>query len=462
MNYQESNLVELKRTVEDDMKCEIIAFLNSYLGGTILVGVNDDGSLHKYTQKDQDINESKIIHWIRDEAIYPNCSEFVELSYNDDHVLVVNIKPGNNKPYYIKSKGPKPSGVYIRYGRNKSQASQEEITRMIRENQQITYEELISKYQNLSFKTLENKFIEKGFDFEEFKMVTSSFIDINTGSYTNLAYWFSDQYNYETKVAVYQGLDRTIFRSKKEFNGSIIKQIDQVMEYFELCNEIHIIIDGSPTRKEIPSYSMKAAREGILNCYCHKDYSRKSNIKIEFFDDRCEIISPGGFYDGLTLESALSGIQSFRNANLVKLLFKLEYIENYASGLTRIFSEYKNYDFKPKVESSLISLKLTLPNCNFNTALENKFNVPDGTLNDTLNGTLNNQQYEIFLKLYSTIEKNPGINRKTLANQLGISTRTLARYLSILIDKHYIIREGSKKTGGYRMITQDDSMTYKD
>lgn len=238
---------------------------------------------------------------------------------------------------------------------------------------------------------------------------------------------------------------------------------------------------------------------------------------------------------------------------IVKLLFKLEYIENYASGLTRIFSEYKNYDFKPKVESSLISLKLTLPNCNFNTALENKFNVPDGTLNDTLNGTLNNQAdemllklysiieknpginrktlvnqlgistrslarylsvlinendiirygskksggyktnkqqnnntvmkssnhsfgtlnddingtlnnqpYEIFLKLYSTIEKNPGINRKTLANQLGISTRTLARYLSILIDKHYIIREGSKKTGGYRMVTQDDSMTYKD
>ena len=71
-------------------------------------------------------------------------------------------------------------------------------------------------------------------------------------------------------------------------------------------------------RKEILSYNKRAARECILNCYCHRDYSRKSNIKIEFFDDRCEIISPGGFYDGLTLEDALNGLQSFRNGKACK------------------------------------------------------------------------------------------------------------------------------------------------
>lgn len=126
-----------------------------------------------------------------------------------------------------------------------------------------------------------------------------------------------------------------------------------------------MIIDGKPTRTEIPSYDMSSAREAILNCYCHRDFFRKSNIKIEFFDDRCEIISPGGFFDGLTLEDALNGLQSFRNENLVKLLYKLEYVENYASGLTRIFQNSKELDIVPEIYTSLNMFKVTLPNKNY-------------------------------------------------------------------------------------------------
>lgn len=141
---------------------------------------------------------------------------------------------------------------------------------------------------------MNNKLKQQGL-YNNFNMITSGLIDLKTNMYTNLAYWLSDQYSIETKMAVYQGVDRSVFRSKKEFGGSLIKQIDSVLEYFDLCNEVRVIIDGSPIRTEIPSYKMKAAREGILNCFCHKDFSRKSNIKIEFFDDRCEMISPGGF-----------------------------------------------------------------------------------------------------------------------------------------------------------------------
>ena len=107
-----------------------------------------------------------------------------------------------------------------------------------------------------------------------------------------------------------------------------------------MINEIRVIIDGKPMRTEIPSYSKRAVRGVILNCFCHRDYSRNSNIKIERFDDRLEIISPGGFYDGLTLEEALDGQQSFRNKRLVEFLYRLGYIENYASGLNRVFKEY--------------------------------------------------------------------------------------------------------------------------
>ena len=109
MKYDEYNVVELKSKVEDSLIYEIIAFLNSYLGGTIYVGIDDDGSIIELCQKEKDVAESKIINWIRDEAIYPNCSEFVSIQYNEDNVLAIHIVPGNRKPYYHKSKGLKSS-----------------------------------------------------------------------------------------------------------------------------------------------------------------------------------------------------------------------------------------------------------------------------------------------------------------------------------------------------------------
>jgi len=154
LKYEESNLIELKRTLDEEMKPEIIAFLNSYLGGTIYVGVNDDGSVYDFSMEERDSNESRVINWIRDEAIYPNCSDFVKLTHNEDGVLEICIESGNRKPYYLKSKGLKPSGVYVRYGRNKAQATQEEIARMIRESEEISYESLISKNQKLTFREL--------------------------------------------------------------------------------------------------------------------------------------------------------------------------------------------------------------------------------------------------------------------------------------------------------------------
>lgn len=86
---------------------------------------------------------------------------------------------------------------------------------MLRERDNITFESLVSKEQDLSFKALERKFEEKDLDFSQFNLNTSGFIDKETGLFTNLAFWISDQYNIDTKMAVYQGMDRDIFRSKK-------------------------------------------------------------------------------------------------------------------------------------------------------------------------------------------------------------------------------------------------------
>lgn len=460
MEYKESEIVELKRELDDDMKFEIIAFLNSYLGGTIFVGVEDDGNLSNLTEEQLDENESRVINWIRDEAIYPNCSEYVKINHTKDGILAIEIEAGKDKPYYLKSKGLKPSGVYVRYGRNKSQATQEEISRMLRERDNIPYESLISRYQDLTFNFLKLKFEEKGLDFSEFKMVTSGFVDPKSNQYTNLAFWLSDQYDVATKMAVYQGLDRSVFRTKKQYEGSLIRQIDNALEYYDLCNEVRVIINGRPMREEIPSYNSTAAREAILNMYCHRDFSRSSNIKIEFFDDRCEMISPGGFYDGLTLEKALNGEQSFRNEKLVQLLFKLDYIENYASGLSRIFKEYKKEGLEPIIYTSSTAFKVTFPNKNYEALYLN----PEKHLEDNKSitnfahaqvGTSNIKKIDLNKRnsnIYRIIKQNPGLRSTQLLELLKVTDTEITLDIfkkSIKQLSELIEYRGSRRTGGY-------------
>lgn len=460
MEYKESEIIELKRELDDDMKSEIIAFLNSYLGGTIFVGVEDDGSLSNLTEEQLDENESRVINWIRDEAIYPNCSEYVKIKPTKDGILAIEVEAGKDKPYYLKSKGLKPSGVYVRYGRNKSQATQEEISRMLRERDNILYESLISRYQDLTFNFLKLKFEEKGLDFSEFKMVTSGFVDPKSNQYTNLAFWLSDQYDVATKMAVYQGLDRSVFRTKKQYEGSLIRQIDNALEYYDLCNEVRVIINGRPMREEVPSYNSTAAREAILNMYCHRDFSRSSNIKIEFFDDRCEMISPGGFYDGLTLEKALNGEQSFRNEKLVQLLFKLDYIENYASGLSRIFKEYKKEGLEPIIHTSSTAFKVTFPNKNYEALYLNPKKHLEDNKSITSFTHIKSEKTDISKidlnkrnsNIYRIIKQNPGLRSTQLLELLKVTDTEITLNIfkkSIKQLSEFIEFRGSSKTGGY-------------
>lgn len=152
--YFEDERTELKRELIDEVKSEIIAFLNSD-GGTIYVGVDDDGSIVGIKDDaSKDKVDLKLGNWIQ-EAFFPKPSGLIQYYFNNDDVLIINISKGTNKPYYLRDKGPKPSGVYIRVGRSKRKASDDEILRMIMESHSYSYEDDISDEQDLTFKSFE-------------------------------------------------------------------------------------------------------------------------------------------------------------------------------------------------------------------------------------------------------------------------------------------------------------------
>lgn len=149
MTYKESSTIELKKVFIDKIKHKIIPFLNSE-GGVVYVGISDDGTVVGIDKERQDEYDSILSSWIRD-AFYPNTSNLIKFFFNQDDVMEIYVSRGTEKPYYLVSKGPVPSGVFIRIGRSSRSATQDEILKMLVESPGFSFESSTSPNQELNF-----------------------------------------------------------------------------------------------------------------------------------------------------------------------------------------------------------------------------------------------------------------------------------------------------------------------
>lgn len=91
------------------------------------------------------------------------------------------------------------------------------------------------------------------------------------------------------------GVYKRVGRSIRKANEDEILRMIMSSKNYIYENDVSAKIDiKSFKRKEIVSYPGASLREMILNAFVHADYFIRSNIKIEFFEDRCKITSPGG------------------------------------------------------------------------------------------------------------------------------------------------------------------------
>ena len=80
------------------------------------------------------------------------------------------------------------------------------------------------------------------------------------------------------------------------------------------------------------------------------------------FDDRIEVVLPGGLPFGITAEEYLSGkLSVLRNRNLANVFYRLGFVEIFGTGITRIKQLYEESLAKPDFEVSENSIKIVLP-----------------------------------------------------------------------------------------------------
>lgn len=358
MQY-ESEKVEFKEFYVNDIYKEVIAFANTN-GGTIFVGVNDKGETIGLENIDD--TYTRITNGIRD-AILPDVTIFVKYILEDNQIIRIEVGEGTYKPYYLKSKGLKPSGVYVRQGASSAPASPEQIRQMIKDADGNIFENLRSLDQNLSFKYIAKIFSKHKIEFNKDKYYILGIKNKNFELYTNLGLLLSDQCTHTIKVAVFADEQNTIFRDSKEFSGSIFKQLEETFYYIQLCNQNRSVIDGLE-RKDYWDYPKEAIREALLNALIHRDYNFSGSIIINVNDKQIEFISIGGLVDGLFPEDIRNGISLSRNKKLAEVFHRLHFVESYGTGIRRIFALYRGYSIQPTINVTPNSFKFTLPNMN--------------------------------------------------------------------------------------------------
>lgn len=358
MQY-ESEKIECKETFTPEIYKEVIAFANTE-GGIIYIGVNDEGNPTGLENID-DIY-TRITNGIRD-GILPDVTMFVKYTLADDRIIRIEIAEGSCKPYYLKGKGLKPSGVYVRQGASSVPASPEQIRQMIKTTDGDEFETFRSVEQELTFEQAKDVFEKNGIDFSEKKYFRLGIKNPESDLYTNLGLIISDQCYHTVKIAVFSDEDNTVFQDKKEFSGSVFKQLEEAYEYLRLCNQNHAVISGLE-REDHWDYPEAALREALLNALIHRDYSYSGSIIININRKELEVVSIGGLMPGISQEDIRNGISLSRNPKLSEIFHRLRFIEAYGTGIRRIYSLYKNCRRHPELMITQNSFRIVLPNMN--------------------------------------------------------------------------------------------------
>ena len=352
---------EFKELYVSDIKKTVVAFANTE-GGILYIGINDAGEVVGLENIDDVMQQ--VANTLKD-SIAPDIMPFVKMravEKKERQIIEVLVQNGTSRPYYIREKGLKPSGVYVRQGSSNQPLSDEGIRRMLVDSTGKSYEAMRSMQQELTFTVLEKHFANHHLLLQEAQMRTLKLIG-DDGLYTNLALLLSEQCEHTLKVAVFQGTTRAVFRDRREFTGSLLQQLYDAYAFIDNYNKTKATFQGLE-RIDTKDYPQEAVREVLLNCLIHRDYSFSGSTLVNIYDDRIEFISLGGLVPGLKMETIFIGVSQSRNPALAAVFYRLRLIESFGTGIEKIQQSYQEFSRKPEFIAVYGGFKVILPNVN--------------------------------------------------------------------------------------------------
>ena len=355
----ESEKIEFKENAKTNTYIKtVVAFANGN-GGKIVFGVKDNKEIVGVE------NEFEVMDGIIN-AISDNCYPMIvpDISLHtleNKTVILVEIEGGKKKPYYLKSKGMQ-KGTYIRSGATTRIIEEDYVLKeLVLEGENKYFDQQVCHGESVSDEEIEKfcEWLEKlarknSQNDTEIRKITRNtllswkVLEEKNGRIfpTNAYILLSGKENWEVsrkiQCGVFKGETRSIFVDKKEFEGSIIMQLEKAYQYvLEKINLGSDIVGIYRVDKyEIPP---KSIREVIANAVIHRSYLEPNDIQVALYDNRLEITSPGMLLSGVNVKRMKEGYSKLRNRAIASVFAYVNIIEKWGSGIPRIMNEIRKY-----------------------------------------------------------------------------------------------------------------------
>ena len=415
---RETRDLEFKSSVTKSFLKTVSAFAN-YGSGCILFGVDDAGGAVGLENPRGDA--LRIENMIND-SLDPVPRYSLEVD-EDARTVCLKVYEGRAKPYFYAKRA---------YRRNDSasiEVDRVELARLVLSGQNLTFDELPSSWGDFSFQLLSDRLVSHlGLtSFDDNTLRTLGLVSAD-GSRTNAAEILSDRNGFSGVDIVRFGANISEFLDRKTVTGeSVLKQYDVALEmYKRYCT--YEVVKGS-LRRKVERVPHEAYREAVANALVHRTWDVSANVTIGIHGDEVVISSPGGLPEGISEDEYLGGgISAPRNPILANVFFRLDYIEQFGTGIARINEAYASTGAKPHFEIRENSLVVTLP-----FVMETS-------------SALTSDEARVLSELSRTLL----LSRNDVEQRTGFSKDKTVRILNSLAARGLVAKEGSGRGRRYR------------
>lgn len=456
----------------------VIAFANGR-GGRILFGVEDKTGRIVGVPRDKVAAEMDAIA----DAVANTCVPAITIdikptTYEGKVLIALDVKSGDKTPYYVKSLGIR-KGTFIRIGattRNVEEhklkglilagenlsfdrqpvkggcVTKDEVESMCRMMTEVAKKNCRSEEERKNVKAMsENRLVSMGLLVKKSKKLVPSY-----GYYILSGEPAQEIMQPKIKCGVFRGTRKGSFVDRRTCEGGAVSQIEEAYSFLLRNIRVGSEIVGTQMR-DVYEFPLSSIREAICNAVFHRDYLEPSSIYVALYDDRLEILSPGGLMKDFSLEDAKNGFSKIRNNALGDALEYMKEVEAWGGGVSRYIFECESFGLKsPTISEEAGFFKVVfwrrlkdIDKPIKENDISGQDNVPmggilNGTLG-TLSGTLKSSDETVF----AYIAERPGCQASAIIVDLSIPRDTLNKIMKRLIDGGLVERRGSKKTGGY-------------
>ncbi|MDR3704685.1 MAG: ATP-binding protein [Paludibacteraceae bacterium] len=383
LSDMESDRIERTISIrEDKLGPAVCALANDYPNhresGFILLGVNDNGSIAGKKWTDGDLQAIGAVKTNGNILPQPSLIVSEVFSFDEGDVVVIEVKPSLYPPVRY-------NGIcWIRIGPRQSRATVDEERILIekRSASARTYDLVPNKestIKDLSIDHFKFSYLPLAFDAETLKLngrtveeqlASLRFFNLKENCPTNAGilmfgtnplFYLPGAYIQYVKFSGEEMTSDVEF--EKVFSGAFITELTALDDFIKsnIIKE-RPIQSGSFQERNIKNYSYWALRELTMNAVMHRSYESNSPIYVYEFNNRIEIINPGGLYGDVNA-SNFPNASDYRNVAIAESMKRLGYVNRFNYGIKRAIEELqKNGNGEPEFDINLVSkFKVTIP-----------------------------------------------------------------------------------------------------